>query len=190
MKKSLDGNIQEIFVLFKDYIKRSTLFFTSIDDNTSIRAIIKTLFLSLPSLVIKQILQSFLIELFKDTILTNIKQLNLDSKDSEKIFKVGESIGDEIAINFQKKWLEYYLGNYKVPEQQLNIKKVYLKIDGNVLTLEIDNWENQGISSDITNQFLTGFLTQIFKTLYIYTTIKLEPNKISTIWKIDINPKV
>ena len=71
LKKSLDGNIQEIFVLFKDYIKRSTLFFTSIDDNTSIRAIIKTLFLSLPSLVIKQILQSFLIELFKDTILTN-----------------------------------------------------------------------------------------------------------------------
>ena len=187
MRDKLVSNIQEALIIFKDYINTSTFFLTSIDNNSSIRAIIKTLFLSLPALVIKQILQSFLIEMFQDTILSNIKELNLNLQDSEKLFKAGESIGDEISINFQNKWLEYYLGIYKVPEQQLNTKKVYLTVNGNVLKLEIDNWENQGIASEITNPLLTGFLTRIFKTLYISPSIKPEANKISTIWKIDIS---
>lgn len=184
--EKLRSNVQEILMLFKDYIKGSVFFFTSIDDESSVSAIIKTLFLSLPKLIIKQILESFLVEMFQVKVLNKIKELKLSSKDSQQLFKAGESIGIEISNDFQKKWLDYYLGNYQIKEQQLNTKKIHLSFDSNSLEIEIDNWENNEISADITNPFLTGFLNSIFKSLYISPSIITKTNKISTIWKIDI----
>ena len=103
----MNDNIQEILTLFKDYINYYFFFFTSITDNSIISAFIKTLFLSLQSLVTKQILQSFLIEIFQEKVLDKIKELKLTSKDSEQLLQAGESIGEEVSTDFQNKWLEY-----------------------------------------------------------------------------------
>jgi len=188
LRSELQDNIQELLTMLRDYMKQSVFFFTSIDDNSIINAFIKTLFLSLPSLIIKQILQSFLIEIFQEKVLDKIKELKLTEKDTEQLHQAGESIGEEVLNNFQKKWVEYYLGKFKVMEQQLNTKKVYLTLNGSILTIEIDNWTKNEIPSSITDPFLTGFLKSIFKSLYISTPMTFESNKISTKWKININP--
>ena len=188
LQNKLKTNIQEFLILFKNHIKNSAFFLTSVDDASSNIALIKCLFLSLPFLVIKQILESFLIEMFQENILKKISELNINSSDSHKLQLAGESIGEELSIEFQKRWLEYYLGNFQIPVQQLNTKKVYISQIGNDMILEIDNWEKNGVSSEITNQFLTGFLRGIFKSLYVSSSISLEDNKISTKWKLNISP--
>ena len=185
-QNKLKKNVQEFLLLFKDYISKSAFFLTSIDDTSSNLALIKTLFLSLPFLVIKQILESYLIQMFQDNIIKKISELNINPTNTQKLLEAGESIGEEMSTEFQKKWLEYYLGNYQVTAQQLNTKKVYISQIGNEMIIEIDNWEKNGVSSEITNHFLTGFLKGIFKSLYISSKISFEDNKISTKWKINI----
>ncbi len=189
MINDLNSNLKNLITLFNDYIDKSIIFFTSIDDHSSINAVIKTLFLSLPTLIIKQILQSFLIDMFQEIILDKIKEFGFDSKDSKKLIKAGESVGENVAVDFQIKWLNYYLGEYKVVQQQLKSKKAHISVHGSSLTIEIDNWENEGISSEITNPFLTGFLNSLFRSLYVSPTIITESNRVSTIWKIEMGVK-
>jgi GTPase SAR1 family protein len=186
LQKSLKTNVQELLVIFKDYIKESLFFFTSIEDISCTNAIIKVLFLSLPSLVLKLILQSFLIEMFQETILLKLKELDLSTKVSKQLFSTGEGMGVEISNDFQSKWLQYYMGNFKAMEQNLNTKKVHINLNGSSMRIEINNWEDEGVPLSLTNQFLTGFLTGVFKTLYISSTVICEENKISTVWKVDL----
>ena len=190
IEKSLESNIQEAISLFRDYIKNSSFFLTSITDNSSTKALIKTLFLSLPTLIVKQILQSFLIEMFQEKILAKFLEPNFNLTNQSDLFKSGEAIGDGVSFEFQKKWLNYYLGEYMVTEQQLNKKKIYLNQKGTEINIEIDNWENQGIPSNITDPFLTGFLTGIFKSLFINTNIISESTTLSTKWKINIGSNI
>ena len=75
-------------------------------------------------------------------------------------------------------------------EQQLNKKKIYLNQKGTEINIEIDNWENLGIPSNITDPFLTGFLTVIFKSLFINTNIISESTTLSTKWKINIGSNI
>ncbi|MFW9922324.1 MAG: hypothetical protein ACFFDW_03440, partial [Candidatus Thorarchaeota archaeon] len=201
LREELKENIKAFLEIFHEYLQFSNTHLTSIYDQSSNIAFIKSLYLSLPDIIIERIFREGIVEYFKNKILLNYECLKnekyeeMDSQLKEKIIKDAFYVGKLFGNKLQQKWLEAIIdeNNYKGKIEKKPIAKQgkiihHLTIEGNILTFTLINWQLRSYSDELIIAIWEGVLKGILKTLLIENLpIRIptvEQNSLS--WKITI----
>lgn len=180
-------NLEKFFHIYKDYNNKAFFYFSSIYNESSVNAFMKTLFLSLPSIMVKQILERNLIDKIEFEVINEDNIENLEKLDQVALQDLGFSIGKKISDIFQIQWLNSFFGKINPTPRGILAKQINFKIENQKIKIEIENWTLKNISPDITDPILTGSIKGILSSLFLNNQISLNQEKHRTIWTIDVN---
>ena len=184
-KTNLETNIMKFFEIFKEYTGKTVVYFTSIYDDTCVQAVMKTLFLSLPTIIIKQILDRILMDKLEKEILNETNYNRIANLNEKELTKLGLSTGNIISEEFQALWLASLSGNINPTPRGILAKQINFNVTKQGIKIEIENWQSKGISNEITNPLLTGILRGIMQSLFLTNELKMMEEKHKTSWLIE-----
>ncbi|MFW9994022.1 MAG: ADP-ribosylation factor-like protein [Candidatus Odinarchaeota archaeon] len=192
-RNNLAGNVSDCMMLFKEFVDQATFYLTTIDGAISNVALIKTLYLSLPETVIKRVLEEEFIEAFDGIILPGFATVVRGERPLEIFLKLKESIhlqaiqvGKNLALNLQRKWLEYLTGN-RLPQRRLiTARSLEVNQKGQSLLIKFQHRPFQDTPVELVTTLFGGMLEGALKTLELGNPVIVENTDMYTLWKVDI----
>ncbi len=176
-RKDLTKNISKYLVVFKDFISMSNIYMTTIEDMSSNIALIKSLYFSLPEVVLIRLLEKEFLVHFERKILPkfSIVEKTLSKEEyieafqnlKKKIRKIAIKGGITYGLSFQKIWLNHLMGKKKIRPDESSLRSIIIIPNLYSLVISIKDWTDQGIPQEMTTPLLDGFLEGILKTLHL-----------------------
>ncbi len=187
----LKDNLRRCLSVFSPFFKFSTFHLTTIEDSSCNEAMVKTLFLSIPWVIIKRLLEEEVVDYFEKKILAEISEIpkskigpdtfeNLDQKFYQKMLQAGHYC----SLSLQKSWMEYLIGEWRPSERLLSSKSVSIVQSGKSLLMEITDWEISGVHNVVINRLFKWFLIGILNTFSLGYPELVEDDSTRTTWKI------
>jgi GTPase SAR1 family protein len=190
-RAELNNNIQTVLKQFKDYLNVATFFLTSINDQSSNIALLQTIYFSLPDVMLQKLLNDELLDYFEQVILPQFVTLPIVDNIAEEVnsllpsIQQGASIlGTGYAVLLQKSWLNYLKGDWIAKTKKLTSRSFVLNRKSQSIDLTIQDWTNEGISKELTNVLLTGFLEGLLKTFQLESPEIIQEEGRYTTWEI------
>ena len=181
------ANLDKFFYIYKDYYDKAFFYFSSIYNESCVNAFMKTLFLSLPSIMVKQILERNLIDKIEFEVINEDNVENLKKLDQVALHDLGFAMGKRISDIFQIQWLNSYFGRINPTPRGILAKQINFKVEKQKIRIEIENWTLKNIFPDITDPILTGSIKGILSSLILNDQVSVIQEKHKTIWIIDVN---
>ncbi|MFX0092585.1 MAG: ADP-ribosylation factor-like protein [Candidatus Hodarchaeota archaeon] len=189
-RKLLLGNLKECLHNFRDCIENSVFHLTTIKDSSSNIAIIKTMFFSLPNIMLRRLLEEEFLNHFKENIWPQFSELiknpNFqDEKLKKEIYQSAVILGKNHSLSLQKMWLDYLTGDWTPNPRVLQAKSLAIRQKGQILYVTITD-PSEGLAKELTTILLDGMLEGILKTFHLQAPEKIEEHEVSTTWKITL----
>jgi len=153
----------------------------------------KTLYFSLPSVMLKKILEEEFLDHFEREILPRFSILALEQDPGGVFLELKEDIRKSAVINgmtfihsFQESWLNFLIGEWRPKSRLLTAKSITVTKKEQSLYIMIPDWTEQGISKDLTTTLLDGLLEGILGTFHLEAPEIVEERGIFTTWRIRI----
>ncbi len=194
-RNELNENIRKCLDIFKDFTGMSNLYLTTVEDSSSNLAMIKSLYHSLPEVVIIRLLEKDFLDYFEGEILPQFtllaKRLSI-----EGYIEVFQSLKPEIRNNavkigaayglyFQKIWLIHLMGETISKRDKSLSDSIIFNLEKKRLIISIKNWTDQNFPEELTTLLLDGILEGVLKTLHLDPPEIIERNDYTT-WKVNI----
>ena len=191
-RKNLADNIKMAMNHFRELVDSAVFHLTTIEDNSGIVALIKTLYFSLPEVVLRRLLEDRLLVHFEKEILPQFSPLLYDDNQFNYLFpKLKEKIrenavisGFEYGQSLQESWLEYIMGDWKPEYRLLSSKTLAVSQEGQYLYITIPDWSNDDWPVELTTILLDGMLEGILKTFHLEPPQLTKKSGTVTTWKI------
>jgi len=173
-RTNLKNNINKFLLTFKEYLERVNLHLTTIADSSSNIALIKSLYFSLPDVIIKRLLEDEFIDHFENNILPQYSMLigNGSSKEvfqelRDDIHKSAIILGRTLGMSMQKAWINYFMGEWAPKEKTLSSGEIKVVKKGKYLNLTIPDWTAKDYPKELTTTLIDGILEGILKTFHL-----------------------
>ncbi len=192
-RETLSENIKKAMAYFKDFTSRSTFYLSTIDDNSGYIGLIKTIYFSLPVILLRRLLEDRFLSYFEDEILPKFTTL-VKKKDFSELLgglksKIRESAvvsGLKYGLLMQEEWLKYLLGEWSPKSRLLSSKPLKLFKEGNFLYIEIPDYTDRDYPRELTITLIDGILDGIMKTFHLDPPEIVKDNGFFTTWSISI----
>lgn len=189
LRENLTQHIKEFFINFRDLIDNSTLYLTTVEDLSSNIALIKTLYFTLPEVLIRRLFEEEFIDYFEAKILKRYSKYyyNFEQSDpavTREISRTSRVHGMSLGYILQNSWLDAIRGNWMPKERKFSSKSILLTKTYNSIVITIPNWSDEDISIELTNLLLYNILIGILKTFELPPPIKVSENEFSATWEI------
>ncbi|MHA1451210.1 MAG: Rab family GTPase, partial [Candidatus Hodarchaeales archaeon] len=192
-REELEVNIRECMESFRDFEKISSFHLTTIEDNSANIAMIKTLYFSLPRVMLRRMFEQEFLDYFEKEVLALFTDLSREKKYStifaesmQEIRKSAKLIGMNYGLSLQNTWMQYLAGEW-IPKSRLMISKtVDIKEKGNDIILTIPDWTDHNIPRNLTTALIDGMLEGILSTFYLNPPEITEERGVFTTWKITL----
>lgn len=185
-RDKIDLNLNQFFITFDEYIDKFSFYISSIYDKTCVEAMLKTIYFSLPNIMIKQIFERLVINKIENELLDEKLNVSIKSMSKNQLIQFGLSIGQNLSKEFQNQWLNYYIGNINPSPRGILSKQMLYKVDKHQIKIGIENWESNGIQSEISDSFVTGVIKGVLNTLFLKNDLSLISEKVRTTWFIEL----
>ncbi|MFW9991254.1 MAG: ADP-ribosylation factor-like protein [Candidatus Odinarchaeota archaeon] len=190
-REKLDKNIEKCLSVFKEFVTIASFHLTTIEEaTTSNLAMIKTLYLSIPDVIIKRILEEEFLDHFEQEIIPRFSSESIQQDEFQQIKdelrKSAIKQGFSYSLSVQESWLRYLMGDWAPKQRPLMSKSLVVAQKGQSLYIQIPDWSQNGIPKEMTDVLLDGMLEGIFSTMQLEAPqiVEKEPN--FTKWKIEI----
>lgn len=166
-RKELTQNVSLCIKTFADYVSEYSFFLTSIEDDSSNLAMLKSIYYSIPSVIIAKLFQEHFFNEFLDTLvpkLVNIshnqKRLNLPDQDSNDIiYQMALNAGIEFGNSLQKVWLDYVSNKWTPETQNLSRRSIQVTKTSKSISIKVPYFE----IPDLSNEYLITAFNGIFE---------------------------
>ncbi|MFW9994103.1 MAG: ADP-ribosylation factor-like protein [Candidatus Odinarchaeota archaeon] len=192
-RKYLEDNIKNCFAFLNEFTNVATFHLTTINDDSSYVAMIKTLYFSLPAIIIKRLFEEEFIDHFEKEVLTEFSA-SVQNEGFQDVFQMLKDnfhksaviLGRSYGLSFQKVWLQYLIGEPAPKQRPLSSTSLYVIQKGQSLYLTVPNSVATGFPEEVTVTLLGGFLEGILQTLNLGIPEIIKQNRFVTTWKIDL----
>jgi len=190
-KVSVNENVSLCLAVFAEFLADASFHMTTITDGSSNIALIKTLYTSLPEVVLKSLFEQEFLDHFEKNILPSISFLAqeesfYDRSLKPRVRKSAVKAGLSYGLSFQKAWLDFLSGDWKAPQRNLTSRSVQLWVEGQSMYLKIFDWTDLGISKELTTTLLDGMLEGVLRTFHLNPPKIVMNGPNYTTWKIDV----
>ncbi len=192
-RKEISENVSKCLEVFKNYVEFSNIYFTSVEDLSSNVALIKTLYVSLPDIVIMRLLKKEFLMHFENGILPQFssiaKQLSNEGflsifQDIQtEIHQSAVMLGVAYESTFQKLWLNYLTGLTLQIEGEISSDSIFVNRQDDSLIISMKEWTHQGYPEVLTTLLFDGILEGILRTMQLPPPELIRKDGYST-WKI------
>ncbi|MHA2273169.1 MAG: ADP-ribosylation factor-like protein [Candidatus Hodarchaeales archaeon] len=189
-RKKLAQNVSECIASFKDFTDVAGFHPTTIEDSSSNIAMIKSLYFSLPNVMIRRILEEEFLSHFENVILPQFSVLG-HNEDLLKDLKIdirrsAEILGMTYSVGLQESWLRYLMGEATPKRRSLSHKSLAVIQSNQSLQVRIPHWPGDEIPEELTTVLLEGMLTGMLKTFHLEAPELIEDTGTYTTWKLKI----
>ncbi|MFX0052100.1 MAG: ADP-ribosylation factor-like protein [Candidatus Hodarchaeota archaeon] len=161
----LKSNIQSCYSLFRDYSSKATFYLTTVEDDSCNLALVKSLYFSLPLMMLKHQLEVLMLDTFENTILPELspnidKDLNKTELEEleQQLYEKGKIIGINSSYKLQENWLKALTGDWVPQKRPVTSRNIKLELKGQSYFVTIQDWSDEGISKKITDAIIGGLL--------------------------------
>ncbi|MFW9994095.1 MAG: ADP-ribosylation factor-like protein [Candidatus Odinarchaeota archaeon] len=190
-RKSLGENIKQCMFRFREFIEIAMFHLTTIEDSSSNIAMIKTLYVSTPEVILKKLFEEEFLVHFENSILPQFSLMYTTrgslhqsfAEMKEGLRRSAVKLGLNYSLSLQEVWLKYLLGEWSPGCSATATRPVKIVQKGHSLYLKVPNWMSQGIPRELTDVLLDGMLEGIFKPLHLESPEIIEQDDKYTIWK-------
>lgn len=189
----LTENINKAMYHFKEFVNEAVFHLTTIEDNSGYIALIKTLYFSLPEVLLKRLFEDKFLVHFEQETLPKYSQLIQNRNQFNDLFpKLKKNIREDARITgfeygqaLQESWLKYIIGEWKPEHRLLSSKTLTVSQEGQFLYISIPDWSNQDWPNELTTVLLDGMLEGVLKTFHLDPP-QIVKEGILTTWKITL----
>lgn len=190
-RKELKTNIKDSLIHFREFTDIATFYLTTIDDSSSNIALLKSLYFSLPEIMLKRLLEEEFLDYFDSQILP--KYIGLaGGGDFNEIFqslkpdliKNATIYGLSIGYLLQKSWMDALMGKWIPKHRLLTSKSLTVKKERNSLYITIPNWSDEDIPMELTNTLLESMFIGVLKTFDLPGPLRVEETEYATTWEV------
>ncbi|MFW9994096.1 MAG: ADP-ribosylation factor-like protein [Candidatus Odinarchaeota archaeon] len=192
-RDSLENNIQQCLVSFKAFINTVSFHLTTIEDSSSNEALVKTLYFSLPKIMIKRLFEQEFLDYFEGKILPIFFNLTQEENFSRIIIERSHELrqgavvmGMNFGLSLQESWMKYLMGEWVPKRRLLTSKTIEIKEEGQHIYITVPDWSDQDIPSILTKVLFDGMLEGVLKTFHLNPPEKTGERGIFTTWKITL----
>ncbi|MFX0093656.1 MAG: ADP-ribosylation factor-like protein [Candidatus Hodarchaeota archaeon] len=187
-RKQLHDNLKQCLHYFKDSIESSVFHLTTVEDSSTRIALIKTLYFSLPNVMLSRLLEEEFIDYFEENIWPRFSKLVNDTSFQDEKLKaeIRQSaviLGMNHGLSLQESWLEYLTDEWTPKPRLLQAKSLAIRQEGQILYVTITDF-NEGQAKNLSTLLLDGMLEGILKTFQLRAPEIIEEQGIFTTWKI------
>ncbi|MHA1451211.1 MAG: ADP-ribosylation factor-like protein [Candidatus Hodarchaeales archaeon] len=190
-REELEKSIAPCLVEFKDFIDFASFHFTTIEDSSCNIAMIKSLYFSLPDIMLKKLIEEEFIDYLEQKILP-LYSILAQSNDFNEVFQESEVAirkstvihGMNLGLLLQESWLKYLMGEWKPKSRLLKSKSIKFVQKGNQLNITIPNWVSSGFPEELTTTLIDGLLEGILKAFDMEISGKTKDNMGNITWVI------
>ncbi|MFW9991315.1 MAG: ADP-ribosylation factor-like protein [Candidatus Odinarchaeota archaeon] len=191
-RNALDSNVSRCLMILKDFADQATFYLTTIEDDSSNIAMIKTLYFSLPETLVKRLLETEFIDHFEGAVLPGYTMVTRDDRYLDEFRKLKTVIhrqsvlvGKNLGLFLQKKWLKSLMGEFEVKSRFLSSRTLEISQKGQSFLIKIPYWESWNVPKELTTTLLDGMLEGIFTTFYLTAPKIVEEGKTHVTWQVD-----
>ncbi len=190
-RNDLTNNIRDSFIQLDEFAKMATFYLTTIDDTSSNVALIKSLYFSLPDVILKRLLEEELLDYFETKILPKYSDFS-DGDSFDDVFRISrinlikstKIHGMSIGYLLQKSWMDALMGDWTPKPRALTSKSLRVERKSNALYITIPNWTDEDIPKELTTTLLDSMLIGILKTFQLPEPVKIEETDYTTTWQV------
>lgn len=193
IRKGLNENIKRCMSYLTDFVSFASFHLTTIEDNSGFLAIIKTLYFSLPEVLVRRLLEDKFLLFFEEEVLPKYTYLAHEDNFNELFLKYRDEIRENaVKIGFgygqslQESWLTYLIGEWKPDYRLLSSKTLAVSREGQYFYITIPDWSDQDLPHDLTTTLLDGLLEGMTKTFYLDSPEITKTSGVFTTWKITL----
>ncbi|MFX0124971.1 MAG: ADP-ribosylation factor-like protein [Candidatus Hodarchaeota archaeon] len=194
-KNELEGNLRIALDTFNDYSHFASFSLTTIEESKiSNVALLRTLYFSLPEIILPQLLKTEFLAYFEAVVLPKFllvyetEKLDIisDQKEREKWEKWAQMLGINLGMYFQKSWYDFNTGKGAQARTSSLSKsiKIVQKAEERAIYFTIPNAELREFPEDAWKALINGFLGGLLKTFQLPSAEILE-TAIHTEWRIN-----
>ncbi|MFW9993197.1 MAG: ADP-ribosylation factor-like protein [Candidatus Odinarchaeota archaeon] len=192
LRNALAGNVSKCLMEFRDFVDLATFYLTTIEDDSSNIAMIKTLYFSLPETLIRRLLEGEFIDHFEGVILPGYTTVTRNDNFLEEfnrlkpfIYKQTVFAGKNLGLFLQQKWLKSLMGEWDVKNRFLSAKSLEISQKAQSLLIKIPYWDSWNVPKELTTTLLDAMLEGIFTTFYLDAPRIVEEGESSVTWQVD-----
>lgn len=189
-RKKLAHNVSECIACFKDFTDIAGFHPTTIEDSSSNIAMIKSLYFSLPNVMIRRILEEEFLSHFENVILPQFSILGRSEDLLEDlkadIRRSAEILGMTYSVGLQESWLRYLMGEATPKRRFLSQKQLAIAQNNQSIHVRIPHWPKDEIPRELTTVLLEGMLTGMLKTFHLEAPELIEDTSTYTTWKLEL----
>ncbi|MHA1228678.1 MAG: hypothetical protein ACTSPV_18285, partial [Candidatus Hodarchaeales archaeon] len=190
VQPTLKDNITEALELFEEFSDKASFHFTTIEDNRGNMALIKTLYYSLPMLLIKRILLDKFATYFEYQVLPQyISEEDRQEwqKHEKEIFEKSVNHGMRCAFTVQRDWLTTLISTWKPPVTIYRSTNITVGEEKDFMIVTMPNYHDYPIPEELVTTLLHGVISGIVKTFYLENPIILRTDKKTITFKINFD---
>lgn len=191
-REDLSENMRFFFQFFEEFTNIATFYLTTIEDSSSNIALIKSLYFSIPEVILKRLLEEELLDYFETQILPRYSTYLQDNGEFMENFHLSkpqilENVqihGMSIGFLLQKSWMDALMGDWNPKQRLLSKKALTIKKKDKSLLITIPNWTDEDIPKELTNTLLDGILIGVLKTFQLPGPIRISETDYITTWEV------
>ncbi|MFX0183051.1 MAG: ADP-ribosylation factor-like protein [Candidatus Hodarchaeota archaeon] len=194
-KNELEGNLRIALEIFNDYSHFASFSLTTIEDSRiSNVALLRTLYFSLPEIILPRLLRSEFLAYFEAVVLPKFlliyetEELNIisDQTEKNKWERWSQMLGINLGMTFQKSWYDFNTGKGAQARTSSLSKSIEIvqKAGERSIYFTIPNAELREFPEDVWKALLNGFLEGLLKTFQL-PPAEIVETAIHTEWRIN-----
>lgn len=192
-KHKLADNIGYAMNLCKEFSQFASFHLSSIYDNSGYIAMIKTLYFSLPDVLLKLLLEDKFLDYYQNEVLNQFASF-IEEENCEEIFlevktKIKQNLinqGYKFSYLMQEEWLRYLIGDWSPKPKAMKAKQLFLEQKGQNYYLILPKYEERGFPSVLTTILYEGLLEGVLQTFHLNPPKLFSENKETTTWEIQL----
>ncbi len=195
MYQQLAINVGRCMVHLTKFVNQATIYTTSIENDSCISALIKTIYFSSPDIVLRKLFDEIIISDFEEEILAKFLSEPVDwSEETLEIEKklnntriMAKQIGKNYGMKLQEIWFGYFSGEWKPKEQQLKWNILDIDKTKTEMFIRIRNWvDPETPNKKLILKIFDGLLEGIAVTLQMAPPKRIEEEGFFGVWKFNL----
>ncbi|MHA1213768.1 MAG: Rab family GTPase [Candidatus Hodarchaeales archaeon] len=193
-RPQLKRNIDKAMIVFKDFINIATFYLSTIDDDSGVLALLKSMFFAVPNIILKKLLTDNFLDFLESEVIPQYFTI-VEHPNFEEIFeklktKIHErTIEQGLKLNrlIQIEWLKYLSGEWFPKSKSLSTKLINLTQKGQTIFLDVPNYSEREIPNYLINELIHGLLEGLLKPFNISPPRLVKEKTNSTVWEIKLD---
>lgn len=190
-RASLTRHVSQCLAHFRAYAPIASFHLTSVENDTSNVALVKTLYFSLPAVMIKKLLEEGFMQNYTEELLPRFALLArgrsaLPASLTREIHASSLTWGRSFGASLQGAWLEYLRGEVSPRVRNLSGSTLQVEKRGPALRVRVPLEEEDRCPTVLQKTILDGILTGIARTFHLAPPRVVEEKPAVVTWAINV----